>query len=257
MKNLKYYSLFLCAFALVLTSCTIQKRHYRNGYYFNAFGSNILTEKQKIYPADSVYQPSGNSFSLSEPKSVYLDDSCLRSLQNDKLNPIAYNIANEVQLYVSNVGSLMATISSDSQCDILVLKNGEELEVKVLEVGVNFIKYKKCGSEEGPIFTINMEDALMVKYHDGTKTVFKSENTNSDPLMNMVSGDKGKSQLIALLLCLFFGTLGLHRFYLGYYEIGIIQILTLGGCGIWWLIDLIMILTGDLKPKKGDYGSKL
>ena len=60
-----------------------------------------------------------------------------------------------------------------------------------------------------------------------------------------------KSQLVALLLVIFVGGLGIHRFYLGYTTIGIIQLLTLGGCGIWALIDLIRIITGDLKPADG------
>lgn len=60
-----------------------------------------------------------------------------------------------------------------------------------------------------------------------------------------------KSQVIALLLVILVGTLGIHRFYLGYTTYGIIQLLTLGGCGIWALIDLIRIITGDLKPADG------
>ena len=67
----------------------------------------------------------------------------------------------------------------------------------------------------------------------------------------------GKSQLVALLLALFLGILGIHRFYLGYTTIGIIQLLTLGGLGIWAFIDLILIITGDLKPKTGDYEKTL
>ncbi|MBV6473292.1 MAG: hypothetical protein JPMHGGIA_01572 [Saprospiraceae bacterium] len=67
----------------------------------------------------------------------------------------------------------------------------------------------------------------------------------------------GKSQLVALLLVIFVGGLGIHRFYLGYTTIGIIQLLTLGGCGIWALIDLIRIVTGDLKPKNGNYTETL
>lgn len=70
-------------------------------------------------------------------------------------------------------------------------------------------------------------------------------------------GRGGKSQLVALLLCIFVGALGIHRFYLGYTVIGIIQLLTLGGCGIWALIDLIRIITGDLKPKDGEYEEEL
>jgi uncharacterized protein YceK len=52
--------------------------------------------------------------------------------------------------------------------------------------------------------------------------------------------------IIAAILCFFLGALGIHRFYLGYTTIGILQLITLGGCGIWVLIDLIRILTGDL-----------
>ncbi len=62
-----------------------------------------------------------------------------------------------------------------------------------------------------------------------------------------------KSQVIALILVLVVGGLGIHRFYLGYIWQGVVQLLTAGGCGIWWLIDLIRILTGDLKPKDGEY----
>jgi TM2 domain-containing membrane protein YozV len=65
------------------------------------------------------------------------------------------------------------------------------------------------------------------------------------------SGD-GKSQLVALLLAIFLGVLGVYRFYLGYTGVGIIQLLTAGGCGIWYIIDIIMIAVGDLKPKNGD-----
>lgn len=69
---------------------------------------------------------------------------------------------------------------------------------------------------------------------------------------------KPKSQIVALILVILIGGLGIHRFYLGYTGIGIIQLLTLGGCGIWALIDLIMIATGNLGPKDGsDYDPTL
>jgi len=72
-----------------------------------------------------------------------------------------------------------------------------------------------------------------------------------------VSASGEKSQLVALLLCIFLGGLGIHRFYLGYTGIGVIQLLTAGGFGVWALIDLIMIITGDLKPKDGEYDTTL
>ena len=50
----------------------------------------------------------------------------------------------------------------------------------------------------------------------------------------------------------FLGTIGAHRFYLGYKLFGLLQILTLGGFGIWALIDLIRIFTGSLKDYDGN-----
>jgi hypothetical protein len=70
-------------------------------------------------------------------------------------------------------------------------------------------------------------------------------------------GGGGKSQLVALLLAIFVGCIGIHRFYLGYTWQGVVQLLTLGGCGIWAFIDLIRIITGDLEPKNGPYEETL
>ena len=60
-----------------------------------------------------------------------------------------------------------------------------------------------------------------------------------------------KDWLVTLLLSLFLGGLGIHRFYVGKIGTGILQLITLGGCGIWTLIDIIMIVTGNFTDKDG------
>ena len=60
-----------------------------------------------------------------------------------------------------------------------------------------------------------------------------------------------KGFVAALLLCLLLGGFGAHRFYVGKPLTAILMILTLGGLGIWALIDLIVIATGGFKDSKG------
>ncbi len=55
----------------------------------------------------------------------------------------------------------------------------------------------------------------------------------------------------AWLLSLLLGTLGVDRFYLGKVGTGILKLITFGGFGIWYLVDLILILTGSATDKSG------
>ena len=61
-----------------------------------------------------------------------------------------------------------------------------------------------------------------------------------------------KRILPAFLLCFFLGLLGVHRFYVGKIGTGILQLVTLGGLGIWALIDFIMIIVGGFTDKEGN-----
>ena len=63
---------------------------------------------------------------------------------------------------------------------------------------------------------------------------------------------KGKRRfVVAILLSIFVGYLGIDRFYLGYIGLGVLKLLTLGGIGIWYLIDMILIASGNLKDADG------
>ena len=63
------------------------------------------------------------------------------------------------------------------------------------------------------------------------------------PGVNPAYAGQQKDWLTMLLLCLFGGWLGIHSFYAGKTTFGILQLITAGGCGIWTIYDLIMIVT--------------
>jgi hypothetical protein len=58
--------------------------------------------------------------------------------------------------------------------------------------------------------------------------------------------------ITCLLLCWLLGVFGVHRFYTGHIVLGVLQLLTLGGCGIWTLIDFIIIVSGNFKDAQGN-----
>lgn len=73
-------------------------------------------------------------------------------------------------------------------------------------------------------------------------------NTQSPPLL---AGQTRSVFYPTFFLCLFLGGFGAHRFYTGKIKTGLAQLVTLGGCGIWPVVDLITILLGRFKDKNG------
>jgi len=73
--------------------------------------------------------------------------------------------------------------------------------------------------------------------------------------MTTMAGSTGpmsdKGFVPALLLCFFLGVFGVHRFYVGKIGTGILMLLTLGGFGIWQIIDFVMIAVGSFTDKQG------
>ncbi len=98
----------------------------------------------------------------------------------------------------------------------------------------------KCGA---PIRSGASNAASDEVVYDEATGVMRAEGIEVSP----------KSWVAALLLEIFLGALGIHRFYVGKIGTGILWLITLGFLGIGWLVDLIMIATGNFKDKQGRY----
>ena len=72
-----------------------------------------------------------------------------------------------------------------------------------------------------------------------------------DPIESALFPAGGRSWLVTLLLALFLPLTGFHRFYTGQVVSGLLQLLTAGGFGIWWLIDVIRIAVGSFRDADG------
>lgn len=80
----------------------------------------------------------------------------------------------------------------------------------------------------------------------------QQENVVVSPILNsmgIVPGISRKSKTTALLLCIFLGGLGVHRFYVGKGGTGILYLFTVGFLGIGWIIDIIRIATGSFRDE--------
>lgn len=83
-----------------------------------------------------------------------------------------------------------------------------------------------------------------------TIKVFENGKDEKSKATSSADSGSGKSQLVALILCILLGLIGVHRFYLGYTGLGILYLLTFGLFGVGWLIDLILlIIPNGLSPK--------
>ncbi|MDR1757762.1 MAG: TM2 domain-containing protein [Bacteroidales bacterium] len=78
------------------------------------------------------------------------------------------------------------------------------------------------------------------------------KGSNNAPI-HIAQNTGGKNWLTTLLLCLFLGWLGVHRFYTKNYLVGVLQFFTFGCIGLWTLIDFILILVGSYKDGDGQF----
>jgi TM2 domain-containing membrane protein YozV len=253
MKHLKTTSLAILSVVLLFASCSIEKRVHLPGYHIEWHKSNksFVSNKKVKNLENSVDKLTLNNIEPVDEQ-VNLDNELFASNTNEIIITSPSSNILKPQKKMLNQEKLIL----NTDCDFIILKNGQEIQAKVIEVGQTEVKYKNSDNQSGTTFSKNKSEIFMIKYQNGTSTVMEESKSNSEntAVNEDTSSNPGdKSFLIAVILWFFLGLLGFHRFYLGHIGIGILYLLTGGLCGIGWIIDGILFLTGGLKPKNGKY----
>ena len=111
---------------------------------------------------------------------------------------------------------------------------------------------QRMGGEEGPYTVMDLQMQAKSGILRSNSMVRRADGSGAWFLAAEVPGVfSDKDWLITVLLSLFLGALGIDRVYLGYTGLGVLKLITLGGCGIWALIDLILIILGRLPDSNG------
>jgi len=107
------------------------------------------------------------------------------------------------------------------------------------------------GQPDTPVdtFTLSAWAKTKVIQPDTQVTDIETNRTFAASQIPGVFSDK--EYIIALLFSIFLGYLGIDRFYMGQVGMGIGKLLTGGGCGVWWLIDIILIATRSSNDSAG------
>ncbi len=261
LMKLFYHYLFIAICSIGLFSaCTVQKRHFRNGY-------TVHLKKDRTSNEDFVNKER-ETFPI-EPKSFQiksLDESATLIQESTKDSKELPAIKNKIQLNNSvlekvNHRKNKRVIAPElNKCDTIRKLNGEFIVASVLSESSREIIYQLCGKENGSKYFLKMSEIESISYYDGRVKSFAEPNyteSTEDTERSVNSGGEDRSQILAFILALIAGAIGVHRFYLGYYVLGVLYILTFGFCLIGVIVDLILILAGELQPKNGEYTDQI
>jgi hypothetical protein len=166
MKNsLNLISIILLS-GLLTTSCTMHKRQYRSGYnvqwlsnsnkIHKSKSSNVVIESENLNKSDYLENKNNDqNLTASAGEGPVIIGTEYSSLYNETL---------------SNRQPLIA-----DSCDRIITREGEIILGKVLEIGLNTIKYKLCDNLNGPIHNVTKSSVFLIEYVNGTKQVIKEQ----------------------------------------------------------------------------------
>lgn len=171
MKSHKIYLVTMLLFIVaILSNCTVQKRSYRNGYY-------VSWNKKAVPVLRIVKQVEENSKEVLKnetPKTIAINAT-------ETPKPFFASVKNNVNSELKCLNVKPLRLPEDSCGDIITLRDGSDIKVKVIEISSKFVKYKHCDNLSGPLRVVNTDNVFMIKYANGNKEVIKRADLEVQP----------------------------------------------------------------------------
>ena len=231
--------LLLCT---LFAACTIQKRRYQPGYSVEWNHSKPVAYKKEATPAVKPVIPAVNNLPSASQSPVIFHPETFTASAEQPTSATATKKKKARYHYPK---------LSAEDCDVILLKNGDEIKAIVTQVMPDEIKYKKCGDAGGTVYTVKKSDVFMINYINGTKDVLQGK-TKADKYVKPETEDKGLFgiisfvSLIAFILLIDTGTgLGALLFLLAAIILGIIGLQPgrkLKGLALAGLIGSILLI---------------
>ena len=148
----------------LLFCCTVQKRKYQKGFY-------IAGSHEKNKPSATLKPHREHCTAPGKTPFAILQDEIAIVASSGKQDVVATTV----------IPSIKKLVINEDTCDKIVMRDGLEISAKVLEIGEQEVRYRKCDMPGGPMYVSRKADIFMITYSNGSKEVFNSPVTRAAP----------------------------------------------------------------------------
>jgi hypothetical protein len=163
----------------------MEKRMYMSGYNIDRNTSKNKIEKNIMTNVDNI-----NKTSTEKPTIIKPNETLTASLvkPEETVTPNCFLETPKITTKSTKIDgkSELNSFLPNEDCDVIILKNGQEIIAKVVEVGQTEIKYKMCDNLNGPTFSKNKSEVLKIKYPNGSTTLIETKKTEQNSLIGFI-----------------------------------------------------------------------